>query len=318
MKSLGIEERIREHVAKKIRADPIHTNRASEIGHDCLRYLVYLRTENTNRLLHDATLELIFREGKLHEPAIIRSIEDAGIAVIEQQRAFKDDDLNITGHIDGKMIENGRVIPFDAKTASHHIFERLVSATDVIEAMLHAKEPWLRKYPAQITCYLALDKGAKDEGAFVFKNKVTGRIVDRIVEFDERYWEALKMRAEAVNFHVSSKTLPGRIDDERICTVCAFRHMCLPDVDFGDEVDFVRELEDLLERREELRRQKKAAAWLRELEAVEEQVKAMVAGRNKVIAGRWRGTATEVNVKERVTKAFSYQRWNWKKADETS
>lgn len=318
MKSLGIEEKIRATVTKEIRAYPVHVNRASEIGHDCLRYLVYLRTENDKRLLHDATLELIFREGRLHEPAVMRLLEDAGFTVIEQQRAFVDHERKLSGHIDGKILVHGKGWPIEIKSCSQHIFARILSWNDLMDGLHGAREPWLRKYPAQITCYLALDKAERREAVFVFKNKVTGRIIDRVVEFDRAYWEALKMRAEAVNFHVDSKTMPGRIDNDRICTECAFRHMCLPDVDFGDEVDFVRELEDLLERREELRRQKKAAAWLQELEAVEEQVKAMVTGRNKVIAGRWRGIATEVNVKERVAKAVSYQRWNWKRADETS
>lgn len=29
---------------RDVKISPVHTNRASEIGHPCLRYLVYLRT----------------------------------------------------------------------------------------------------------------------------------------------------------------------------------------------------------------------------------------------------------------------------------
>lgn len=309
MKNIGIEQRIREAVSKEIRVGPYATNRASEIGHDCLRYLVYCRTEGEKRLLHDANLELIFQEGKLHEPAIEEKLRKAGYQIFEQQRSFHDPEHQITGHLDWKLGDGGKMWPAEAKSMSPHIFERVTTMDDVLQGLREAREPWLRKYPAQITCYMALDK--KSEGLFILKHKVSGRIVDRVVEFDEEYWESIKMKAEAINFHVDSKTLPGRLSSSTLCVECAFRHLCMPEVDFGDEVEFVRELEPLLERREELRQIKKQADWLKELSAIDDRIKEMVAERNKVIAGRWRGTSSVISVKER--KAYSYKRWTWKK-----
>lgn len=316
--SIGIEGRILESAAQDIRVYPYANNRASEIGHDCLRYLVYCRTRNEERLLHDAQLEIIFQEGRLHEDDVERKLKKAGYVVLEQQRSFRDDDLQLSGHLDWKLMDpkddRREVWPCEAKSMSPHIFERASGWDDVMAEMLAAREPWIRKYPAQLTCYMA--KNEAERALFIFKNKSTGRVVDRVVEFSEEYWRALKMRAEAVNFHVASETLPGRIQDDRMCTECAFRHVCMPDVQFGDEAEFVAELTPLLDRRDELLQLKKQAAWLRELDEVDKQIKSMVKDRNKVIAGRWRGKAATVSVPEKTVRAYSYKRWTWKAVEE--
>jgi hypothetical protein len=86
---IDIVQKVIESKSKKIELWPVSSNRASEMGHPCERYLVYLRTRGNERVLHDVGLQFVFDEGKVHEKAVLRDLEDAGIEVIEQQRPFE-------------------------------------------------------------------------------------------------------------------------------------------------------------------------------------------------------------------------------------
>jgi len=56
------------------------------------------------------------------------------------------------------------------------------------------------------------------------------RRLDRVLELDYEYAESLLQRAERINAHVESGTLPERIPfDEEVCPRCPFYHLCLPD-----------------------------------------------------------------------------------------
>ena len=52
--------RIYSQKERKIKINPCHTNRASELGHPCLRYLVYIRTSWQDRVPHGLGLQLLF------------------------------------------------------------------------------------------------------------------------------------------------------------------------------------------------------------------------------------------------------------------
>ena len=212
-----------ERAKKDVQVYPCHTNRASSIGHPCTRFLVLSRVAWDKVAPYDWGLQLIFREGNNQEKAIIRDLEDAGFNVIEQQRAFMMKDLNISGHIDGKILLDGYAYPFDAKSMSPFIFQAVKSMDD----MMRHRYVHLRKYPAQIMSYLLLDE--KETGLFILKNKTNGMIRPVQVFLDYQYMDGILKKVEIVNQHVAANTLPEHHEDKTVCEDCNFAHICLPE-----------------------------------------------------------------------------------------
>ena len=239
----------REHIKQY----PCNSNRASEMGHECLRYLVFMRTKWQEKCLHDLELQYIFEEGNIHEDDVLNSIKKAGFKIIEQQKSFEWREYQITGHIDAKAVEDNCVIPIEIKSASPYTFEKI----DGVESLKNAKYHYMRKYPAQMTLYLLMDN--KEYGYFIFKNKQTGRLKEVRVDLDYQLGEELLKKAEAINRHVKEGTLPSHMPyDEDICIECGFRQICLPDVK-RSALEFInnKEIEEKLDRYFELKPFKK-------------------------------------------------------------
>lgn len=219
-------EAINEFRKGKIKQFPINSNRASELGHECLRYLVYNRTRWQERSLHDANLQGIFDDGVMHEKDTLRILQDAGLSIIEQQRSFEWKEYLITGHIDAKVQINGFAYPLEIKTASPFTFNTL----NTIDDMKHHKYPYIRRYPAQLTLYLLMDN--KEKGLFLFKNKANSQFKEILVNLDYELGESLLKKAEAINKHVKDNTLPDRVEySDYLCGECPYQHICLPPVD---------------------------------------------------------------------------------------
>lgn len=220
-----IVEKILELKKSRINQWPCKSNRASELGHDCERYLVLLRTRWEEKTLHDVVLQSIFDEGNFHERAFITEAMSAGIVVIEQQRAFEYKELNITGHVDLKTLKDGKAIPVEFKSCSPFVFDKL----DTIKSLFESDYPHVRKYPAQLTLYMLMDN--VDESIFIFKNKLTGMLKEIPMTLDYEFGESLLKKAERINKHVADKTLPDCMKyDDRVCKGCGFIHICLPDI----------------------------------------------------------------------------------------
>ena len=226
-----IVEKILEAKGKKIKQWPVNANRASELGHECLRYLVLNRTRWQEKSPHDARLQMIFDMGRMVEDAVQQDLREAGFTIVEQQRPFSWPEYQITGSIDMKLVIDGDVFPCEVKSAAPHAFNSINSVQD----MLSHKWAYMRKYPAQLTLYLLMD--SKDRGLFLFKNKSTGEMKEIWVDLDYEFAESLVKKAEAINKHVADGTLPEPMEySENICGDCAFQHICLPDR-IGKEVE---------------------------------------------------------------------------------
>lgn len=210
----------------KIRLYPTHTNRASELGHPCERYLVFKRTRWQDATLHDVGLQFVFDEGNLQERAVIRDLEDAGWQIVEQQRDYEWKDFQITAHLDGKIaLPDSELAPMEVKSMSPFIWVKINTVAD----LLNAKYPHLRKYPAQLTLYNLLANAHR--GFLILKNKSTGQLKEIEIGLDYEYAESLLQKAKRINAHVADKTVPDPISyDESICGRCPFLHICLPDV----------------------------------------------------------------------------------------
>ena len=105
--------------------------------------------------------------------------------------------------------------------------------------MVYHKRPWIRHYPSQMQIYLLM--GEHEYGVFILKNKSTGLLKVIDVYLDYEHAESLLGKAERINAHVENNTLPDPINDAEICSNCAFRHICLPDI--GEGLEFIKEKE---------------------------------------------------------------------------
>ena len=303
-----IVEKILEAKERKIKQWPVNANRASELGHECLRYLVLNRTRWQEKTLHDARLQLIFDMGRMVEDQVMADLREAGITVVEQQRPFSWAKYQITGSIDAKIAIDGDAYPTEIKSAAPYSFDSI----NCIEDMRRHKYHYMRKYPAQLTLYLLMDD--KDKGLFLFKNKSTGQLKEIWLDLDYDFAESLIKKAEQINTYVANGTLPDPMDySEEICPECPFTHICLPER-IGKEVEVVDDgrLLELVTRYEELK------PLAKEFEDVDRQLKPLVEGKEKLLVGDWFITGkwqdrTSYDVPAEVREAYKKVSQYWKK-----
>ena len=291
-------EKVYEEKAKKIRVTPCHTNRASEAGHPCERYLVLHRLKWHDAKLHDVKLQLIFDEGNHQERILLRDLEEAGVQIIEQQRDYHWPELQLTGHLDGKaVLSPTEAAPIETKSMSPHIWERV----NTLDDLLYSDKPWLQKYPAQIQLYLLLANA--ERGFLILKNKSTGELKEIEVRLDLTYAESILKKLERVNAHVAAGTVPPAIPyDEDVCDRCPFfQTTCLVEVRrTALELSDDSELAEKLQRRETL----KDAA--KEYDTLDKEIKTAVKGLEKVACGNFLILGKEVSRKAYEVKASSY------------
>lgn len=233
------------------------SNRASELGHPCLRYLVLCRTAGEKAApLPDDTLTL-FREGNIHEADILKGLHEIGISLYGTQESFPPNSYNITGHIDGlhgfycpypppdltvDEAEPGeyRPIPWvevgaEIKSVNPYHWERIKTAED----MLYMPAFFIRKWYTQSQVYLFL----KDLRwwIFVLKNKMTGAWKVIAMEIDLDFVQSCLDKAEQVNEHVANNSLPPFIADPSACHRCKFYGgACQPPEDYGKGMTLLR------------------------------------------------------------------------------
>ena len=223
-----------EMKVKNSKRYPCYVNRASGLGYavpvleGCLRRGVYERTKWEEKELPDERLLVIFGEGNLHEKAIMADLAAAGIQIIEQQGAFEWKEYQISGHIDGALIVEGKAVPVEIKSSAPSSFDAIHCFEDL------KKKSWLRSYMCQISLYMLFKN--IDQGIMLFKNKSTGQLKQINVQLDYELAEACIKAAETINKHIADKTLPDRITNRETCRDCPFKLTCLPEINFGTEL----------------------------------------------------------------------------------
>jgi len=270
-----IVESIIESKARKIKAYPVNSNRASDLGNPCLRYHVLNRTRWEEKSLHDVGLQSVFDLGNDIEEIALRELAEAGVKVVEQQKPFNWKEYQITGHLDGLVLLDGNAYPLEIKSCSPFVFDSIGTIDDIKKG----KYAYLRKYPVQLNLYLLMSNIGR--GVFLFKNKVTGAYKEIWMDLDYELGEEALKRAEAINAHLAAGTVPDPIEYGDECERCGFRHLCPVD-HVGREIEiYTGELSVMLDRLEELKPAKK------EYEEIDDTVKKIVEGREKVMAGTW-------------------------------
>ena len=303
-------EKIYEDKAKKIRVTPCHTNRASEAGHPCMRYLVLRRVKWQDMPLHDVRLQLIFDEGNNQERIVLRDLEDAGVRLIDQQRDYEWRQFQLTAHLDAKaVLSETEAAPIECKSMSDPIFRQITT----LEDLLRSDKPWLKKYPAQIQLYLLLSNA--ERGFLILKNKSTGELKEIEVRLDLEYAEGILKKLEQINGHVAAGTIPPAMPyDEDICDRCPFfQTTCLVEVKrtalvLSEDAELAKDLD----RREELK------PLVDEYDKLDKAVKKKLTGQEKVSCGNYLILGKKVQRKGYEVKASEYWQSTIKKIEEVT
>lgn len=287
---ISITARLNDYWESKKHASPCHTNRASEIGHPCERYLVYNRAHWQDKALPDTTLMSIFDLGNTHEERALRILRECGFNVTNQQRDFFDEAYNISGRIDCFLSNgDGNHYPVDVKSCHQNTWEKINSVRD----MIFHDAYYIQKWPAQLQLYLDMAKVAP-EGAFLLANKATGEMKEIWTTLDAEYVGLLKEKCARINEHVAERTLPKRIPFGSTCAECSFHHVCMPpreSIGTGEITDGDNVLLALLVRRTYLLAQltiyDAAKSLEKEIDIVTKEIKRFTEGHDMIVCGDW-------------------------------
>lgn len=211
---------------------------ATDLGYSCERRIVYHRCWPNDAAPISDELASIFEEGNLHQRDVRAELALLGFEVVEAEVNFRDERLEITGTIDGKialpMNGDGKPprVPVEIKSTAGH-------PPETAEGLRDSDGPLYRRYYAQMQAYLILTNSP--EGLMLFKSKQTGEWTCIPVTLDYDYAEALLLKAERVKaavWRVRGEAgseeerlgrLPDRLADRSECAACPWRDtLCHP------------------------------------------------------------------------------------------
>ena len=319
-----LQDAWRDELLKDQRKSTAKSNRASALGHPCLRYLVLLRVTQPKFMPDIPEYNLgVMREGHLHERDVKAKLLEAGYEVEESQREFTWPEYDISGHVDG-FVRAGNVTvmlgggygpktrglircPFECKSCSRFLWEGI---EDYESLKTEWASRWLKRYPFQMQLYMLLSD--TEYGVFCFKNRDTGQPKFVDVPQDLEVAEIAVQKAEASNRHIKAATLPDFYHDPDECFNCDLHLVCNPPciraAGPGVEVFADEQLVQLLARRAELAPAKKEAA------AIDNTLKRLVKGK-RGIAGHWFVDGKWVDRKGYEVKPTRYWSATYKRVD---
>ena len=257
------------------------SNWVSQLGHPCLRYLVYRRKNGEEGQRISIEKAKLFEAGEFYELLARKRFERAGYRLLENQEYVTDKATKVVGKIDFMLeTEDGNRYPLEVKGISEWDYDKL----NTIEDFYKSDKYYIRSYPAQINLYLYLKE--RELGFFYLINKKT--LQDKLIPvmLDYEYTETLLKKAEEINKYADGEGYPDRIEwDEFTCGECEFKHICLPEAVREGKVDIKEDtaLEEMLNRRAELEPLKK------EYDKLDNDIKEIgkVMEKDNTIIGNW-------------------------------
>ena len=211
------------------------SNWLSDVGHPCLRYHVYWRTQGHKAKPTDEGLMGVFEKGSEEERLVVAELAQMGMELYEREMNVALPALDVTGRIDGSLARGARGherTVIDIKSVDARRFDKLKTLDDV----LNASKGYVRKWVNQV------EVGAKalerTKCGILFRNKTNGNLW--LVEWEkseEREREVIE-RLDALHGWLGAyyeadegaEPLPDRIHpDEGWCEDCAHAHHCNPD-----------------------------------------------------------------------------------------
>lgn len=245
-----IADRYKDMLRREDTRRPVRSNRASEIGHPCLGYLVHQRVNWDKAQQVPMSLRAIFREGEMLGALTITDLINMGIMPVKTEVSVFDRELNLSGTIDAILRIDVERVPAEIKSCNPYVF----SAIDKAEDLLAAGKHYLRKWFYQCQAYAMMMK--VKEILLIMRNKQTGEIKDLPVKGDERYYEEIAGRCKKINSCVARRVDPSELasPQEDICNSCPYNHLCLPPIIRDGEAEVINdpELEEAIATRQRL------------------------------------------------------------------
>lgn len=266
---------------------------ATSLGYKCDRRIVYQRCWPEEAEGISEELASIFAEGDLHQKDVRAELLKLGFEVVETEVNFKDQRLEITGTIDGKIeipdekARNGyRRVPLEIKSTNG-------SAPSSEDAWKFSENQLLRRYYVQLQTYLFLTE--EPEGLALFKNKATGLwsivgahldydLMERVCQKAERVRDAVKKIVNTIGEDNKKNLLPDRLADRSECVSCPWKTLCNPAEAEIDPMMLVDD-ESLLSQLRGLEQVEDDAAWHKKtLEEVKQRFK-LTSGNEWIVGG---------------------------------
>lgn len=305
--------KITEAMERDIKIYPRNSLWVSQLDHPCRRNLEYGILRWQDALKHSTDLQEIFNEGHVHEAATLAKLQKAGFRTRQTQRPIfekvmqgrKEMRYGISGRLDLEInhpdVLGEAWYPAEIKSMEPFSWESI----EDVQSFLTSKRWYLRMYPGQLMMYLY--GMSRDTGLMILKNKVNGKLKFIWITLDLAIVERMLQNAEEVNRVVAEvqagaepeATLTPRIEySDKVCGGCSFRHICLPDIQYGGQtIDLSPEVEADLERREILK------SFVDEYDDLDEKVKKQFKGRGD---GKYLvGAAFNVTVKTSETTRYN-------------
>lgn len=299
----AFEAALKESFEKEIKVYPARSNWPSNAGHPCTRFLVWRRTRYQEMTQHDAGLQSVFDEGREHQQKIFDRLTKMGFEIVETDRPFEY--AGYSGRIDGKIKSFrgerfDKPLPIEVKTCSPWTFDKLHTEEDIIKA----KEHYVRGYQHQLNLYMLMDN--VEQGAYIFKNKVTGWLKLIPATLDWALADSLVKRSKEIDEMVGAYIDPPPIGyDDGICGRCGFLSNCYPPRDFGEGAELIidQDFLDALARHQELKPLKS------EYDALDDVISKRVKNRPLVLAGEWIIEGKESTITYKAQEARSVVSW---------
>ena len=307
---------VEDSTAQKIKINPKNSLWASRLDHPCLRYneLGLLRWQD--ELAVPRSLQEVFEEGHSQEETTLKILGESGFKIRQTQRPLfeyvsKNGKIlryGISGRMDLEISHDGLLAsewyPAEIKSCDPYTFESIDEDRDAWQ-FAESKRHYLRNYPSQMCTYLLMS--GKELGLMIFKSKMARRLKFVWCPISYEVGERLYRNAEEINRVVaeiqggaeSETTLSPRIEyDDKICGNCSFRHICLPDIQYGGQtIELSPEVEADLERRDILK------SYVEEYDDLDEKVKKQFKARGdgKYLVG------SRFNVTVKTTETTRYK-----------
>lgn len=288
------------------------TNRMSNSGHPCDRYLFLRRTEGEKAKPAGEYLRAVFRRGHIAQKEIARvQMIRAGFELYEQETRFNVREGTETlwrGHIDGVIRD-----PRKGYQAPVHVWEAKMintwtwNAIHSLQDMLTSPKHWIRGYPAQVMLYMYA-KAQSEVGILHLIDSETWLPKFIEVPLDYTYVDELLQRGRRINAAVVRGAIPDPIDYGDTCERCSLLSVCMPDAmgKVGLQLWERPEFETTLEEWEAAKLDRTAAE--QRFRRLDGAVKAAALGKGEIAIGDFWISTKEVPVKEYTVQARVDQR----------
>lgn len=295
-------------------------NNAGDIGFECDTYQVLCRLRGHLKPKISVGTAKIFRIGKEWEEPNIDWMRRSKVDVIEagdpdkgrRRKKWIWEKYNIVGYMDAliKVPEIcDRYLPLEMKTISPEGLKQVIRHKERGIPLTQARQPWVRKYPGQLTTYMLFRE--EEFGVWFYFQKLSGDFLWWIMPLDFNYGETLIQRAERTEESVAKKKIPKPKECE-LCNGCDFSlTYCFTDKDYGPGFTFMSEKE--LEKK--LGRWDETKEAFSEHKRLDKELKSHFEGKN-VFTKRFQITSKKVERDGYTVKPFEYWDTRIKRLDE--